>query len=82
VALRADEAKLANALMRLEQARMEANNVPGRRYDISFSQGHVTRSNPKDSLEHMIECADGLMYQAKREKRFQKQNEMSFVSGG
>jgi PleD family two-component response regulator len=68
--------------MRLEQATKEANDVPGRRFDISFSHGHVTRSNSKESLEHMIECADVLMYQAKREKRFEKQNEMSLVSGG
>jgi diguanylate cyclase (GGDEF)-like protein len=82
VALRADEAKLANAVQRLEQATMEKNEAPGRRYEIRFSLGHVTRSNPSDSLEHLIERADNLMYQAKRKKRLQRQDEMSLVSGG
>jgi diguanylate cyclase (GGDEF)-like protein len=82
VALRADEAKLSNAILRLEEATLATNDTPDRRYDISFSLGHVTRSSPSDSLEQLIERADSLMYQAKREKRLQRQNEMSLVSGG
>jgi diguanylate cyclase (GGDEF)-like protein len=69
VALRADEVKLANAILRLEQAAAAANVHPGHPYEISFSLGHVTRTDPEDTLERLIEVADNRMYQAKREKR-------------
>jgi len=82
VALRADEAKLANAILRLEDATMAANRVLGRRFDISYSLGYVTRLNPEESLERLIESADNLMYQAKREKRMHREHGTSLVSDG
>lgn len=82
VALRADEAKLANAILRLEDATMAANRVLGRRFDISYSLGYVTRLNPEESLERLIESADNLMYQAKREKRIHREHGTSLVSDG
>jgi len=79
VALRADEARLANAILRLEEATTAANDHPSRRYEISFSLGHVTRTNPEDTLDRLIEVADNRMYQAKREKRVERPNAMYLV---
>lgn len=82
VALRADEAKLATAILRLEEATSAANDRADRRYEISFSLGHVTRTNPEDTLDRLIEVADNRMYQVKRQKQLARRDEVYLVSGG
>jgi diguanylate cyclase (GGDEF)-like protein len=68
VAGRADAIDLDIAATRLEETAAQANQQGG--YPISFSLGYVN-SRPRDSesLEHLIERADSIMYEAKRKKK-------------
>jgi diguanylate cyclase (GGDEF)-like protein len=70
VVVQGNQADLAPALKRLEQAVEEANNSSDRLYQISFSIGAITAElQSEESLEELVNKADELMYENKRQGR-------------
>lgn len=70
VIVQGNQADLAPALKRLEQAVEEANNSSGKLYQISFSIGAITAEpQSEESLEKLVNKADELMYENKRQGR-------------
>ena len=71
VAAKADASSMAAATERLLEAMAEKNTASGRRYEISFSMGLATSNASDESLEQLVERADVLMYEVKRDRKRQ-----------
>jgi diguanylate cyclase (GGDEF)-like protein len=70
VAGRADLIDLGIATRRLEEVAATLNAGDGDAFPITFSLGYViSEPDSRDSLETLIERADTIMYQAKRDKK-------------
>jgi diguanylate cyclase (GGDEF)-like protein len=69
VAARCDEAAIAQAAARLVECAREAGTSAERRYQLSFSLGHVTSFTSHESLDDLLTGADAIMYESKRLKK-------------
>lgn len=58
------------ATMRLQTAAAERSSIPGRRFSLSFSIGHVTTEyHSTETLKELVTRADHAMYEEKRQKK-------------
>jgi diguanylate cyclase (GGDEF)-like protein len=70
VAGKSNDPEMSIAIQRLEEAVIEANSAPGRKYRLSFSLGSAASGDdPEMTLEELITKADTTMYENKRRKR-------------
>jgi diguanylate cyclase (GGDEF)-like protein len=70
VAGNSSAAEIDRIVKRIADATASANARHNRSYFVSYSLGRVTsQSNLSDSLDDLLDQADKVMYQAKREKR-------------
>ena len=70
VAGRLSEEEMGTVIRRLEEVTKEANGRGERAYRLSFSLGVVTAETGEEkNLEELVEAADRMMYERKREKK-------------
>jgi len=70
IAGRVDAQGVDNPVRRLEEATIRENSAPGRPFMLNFSFGYVISDRTRtESLEQLLQKADGIMYEAKRTKK-------------
>jgi diguanylate cyclase (GGDEF)-like protein len=80
IAGRVDSQSVDNPIRRLEEETIRENSIPGRCFTLNFSFGYVISDGTRsESLEQLIQKADGIMYEAKRTKK-QLKAEMVYAS--
>jgi diguanylate cyclase (GGDEF)-like protein len=73
IAGRVDSKSIDNPVRRLQEATIRENAMPGRPFTLNFSLGYVISDRTqRESLEQLLQKADGLMYEAKRHKKLRR----------
>lgn len=70
VAGESNDPEMKNVVRRLDEAVAQANNLPARKYQLSFSMGSIASGHDRIvSLEELLAKADASMYEDKRRKK-------------